>query len=550
MGAPPDRIMIVENDPKINDLIGRQALQSIGYQVQIVENATAAIPQALQFQPAAVMIDLNVPGLSGKDLLVALSSQRINVPAIVIARKGMEADIIQAFRLGAADYLLWPARDAEVVAVVERALRQVRERRERDVLTRQLQQTNQELQTRVRDLTSIVNTAKAVTPLADPYTLYERTLDGLMHTTGADTGWLMMRTDPDKDFTLAASRKLPSDIGARLNQPWDDGISQMTALSGETISMYGEMIKRLQIARLGGAVLAVPVKVQKQVLGMLVAMRSAPRPFSAVEQEMLEAIADFTSIALINLRAFRTLEDRARLLQQSADTGQTQAKRDHEALQRIVHTLQPPLEIIRSSLDILIEGRKGKLPSEQRQILVAAYEKIRLMGDIVERADVSHSPVSKSFTVYNLNNLARQSLTRYNRLAAQKGVSLIGNLCSQPVYVWADSTQIAQVIDALLGAAMQVSPRGAKISLSTGLDTSNQAHVVVQDGRSLDSHQVQHLFDRLPARSQSMSGSPDFSQLKDWITASGGKIWAESKPGQGTSIHFTLLPPREKPAST
>ena len=54
-----------------------------------------------------------------------------------------EADIMQAFRLGASDYLLWPVREAEAISAVERALRQVRERRERERLARQLQSTNQ-----------------------------------------------------------------------------------------------------------------------------------------------------------------------------------------------------------------------------------------------------------------------------------------------------------------------------------------------------------------------------------------------------------------------
>ena len=45
--------------------------------------------------------------------------------------QGQEQDVIQAFRLGAADYLLWPARDAEVVSVVERVLQHVHEQHDR-----------------------------------------------------------------------------------------------------------------------------------------------------------------------------------------------------------------------------------------------------------------------------------------------------------------------------------------------------------------------------------------------------------------------------------
>jgi FixJ family two-component response regulator len=75
------------------------------------------------------------------------------VPVIVIATKEQEGDVIQAFRLGASDYLRWPVREADVVSAVERVLKQVRSKSERETLSRQVKQTNQELQRRVRELT-------------------------------------------------------------------------------------------------------------------------------------------------------------------------------------------------------------------------------------------------------------------------------------------------------------------------------------------------------------------------------------------------------------
>ena len=121
MAFTGDRILLVENDPEISDIIARQALRSVGYQVDVVQDSSAAIKSSLQTPPDLIIVDLNIPGLSAKDMLVVLTSQGVNTPLLVIASKGQEQDIIQAFRLGAADYLLWPARDAEVVSVVERA---------------------------------------------------------------------------------------------------------------------------------------------------------------------------------------------------------------------------------------------------------------------------------------------------------------------------------------------------------------------------------------------------------------------------------------------
>src|SRR5215208_4808664 len=154
MAFTSDRILLVENDPEISDLIARQALKSMGFQVDVVADSSTAIKQALEAPPDLIIADLNLPGLSAKDLLVALSSQGVHTPLLVIASKGQEQDIIQAFRLGAADYLLWPARDAEVVSAVERVLNRVHETRDRQRLDLKLSEMNQHLQRRDRELGS------------------------------------------------------------------------------------------------------------------------------------------------------------------------------------------------------------------------------------------------------------------------------------------------------------------------------------------------------------------------------------------------------------
>jgi DNA-binding response OmpR family regulator len=177
MKTPRERVLLVENDPDVSDLISRQTLQAIGYRVEVAREATTAIREAARFCPDVIIADLNLPGLSGKDLLVALNSQGVEVPVIILAQKGTEADLVQAFRLGASDYLLLPAREAEVVSAVERVLKQVRARQERESLAKQLKQTNDELHRRVRELTTIFAIGKAFTSVTDQQTLFEKIVE-------------------------------------------------------------------------------------------------------------------------------------------------------------------------------------------------------------------------------------------------------------------------------------------------------------------------------------------------------------------------------------
>lgn len=165
--ASGEQILIMESDPDIADLIGRQALQPLGYQVTVVGDAASALKSALQTPAGLILANLNLPGLTGKDLLTALNSQGVKSPLIVIAEKGQEPDAIQAFRLGVTDVIFWPVRDAEIVSIVERALRQSRETRERHKLDRQLKTTNDELQRRLQDLSTVLSTVKALMSITD-----------------------------------------------------------------------------------------------------------------------------------------------------------------------------------------------------------------------------------------------------------------------------------------------------------------------------------------------------------------------------------------------
>jgi DNA-binding response OmpR family regulator len=88
MNTPKERIMVVESDLEVSDLIVRQTLAPLGYRVQLVGSAALALQEAARFVPDVIIANLNLPGLSGKDMLVGLSAQGIDVPIIVLAEKG------------------------------------------------------------------------------------------------------------------------------------------------------------------------------------------------------------------------------------------------------------------------------------------------------------------------------------------------------------------------------------------------------------------------------------------------------------------------------
>jgi DNA-binding response OmpR family regulator len=358
-----ERILIVENDPGIADLIGRQSLQPLGYQVSVVRDASSALKHALQTPPDLILANINLPGLSGKDLLAAFNSQNIKSPIIVIAAKGQEHDAIQAFRLGAMDVLFWPLRDAEVVSIVERALRQTKETRERQKLDRQLKTTNDELQKRLRDLTTVLSTAKAVISITDQRQLFDRILDGTLKLGEADMCWLMLRDEKSKAYLLRAQRHLP-ESWARMNQTMDDGVSSLVALSGESLFMNGSALKKFRLSSLGKAVGVIPIKVRSEVIGLLMVIRKEDRDFVREAQTLLEAMADYASISLVNARLFRALEE-------AAENARMGEKHRHTALQALRDAINGEITGALQPLNLILTEMPGPLNAEQRKALEA-----------------------------------------------------------------------------------------------------------------------------------------------------------------------------------
>ncbi|MGZ6347481.1 MAG: response regulator [Anaerolineales bacterium] len=373
-----ERILIVESDPDISDLIARQALRPLGYDVAVMEEAASALKRAVQTPPDLIVANLNLPGLSGKDLITALTSQGVSTPLVVLAEKGQEADAIQAFRLGAMDVLFWPAHDAEVVRVVERALNQTRETRARQQLAGQLEATNQELQRKVRELTTILAMGKAVMSITDQRQLFDRIVEGALQVSEADLGWLMLRDERTKAFLLNAYRKLPPAWAKKLNQPLDDGISSLVTLSAETLTIHGGPLQKFKVAVLGKSAAVVPLKVQNEVIGLLIVVRKADREIEAVAQSLLEAVADFAAISLVNARLFRALEE-------NAEVAKTNAQQGHAALESLRELIREEMQASLHYLEVLTLSKPGSLTEYQQQALKAVQSSLQKLLSTAEK---------------------------------------------------------------------------------------------------------------------------------------------------------------------
>lgn len=314
-----EKILVVDDDSEVLDLIAHQTLQPAGYETRVANDINSALAEMKAFQPDLIIASLHLPGLNARDLLAALKSRDNLTPVIVTAERGQDQQVIQAFRLGATDTLRWPTYEPEVINVVERVLQQVREQKQRQIQIDELNQKNDALKGEVEELITVHRTGRKIAAVTDLPVLFTTIIQSATETCNADLGWLLIKDDKGERFILAAEINLPQSMAIHLNKPWHDGISTVAAETGRTFAAVKEALSGTMAGELGQSLMAAPILIGKQAVGLICIMRREATSFSQKDQVNLESLTDFSSIALVNAYRTHAAEDRARRLQRKAD---------------------------------------------------------------------------------------------------------------------------------------------------------------------------------------------------------------------------------------
>jgi DNA-binding NtrC family response regulator len=138
-GERKDRVLIVEDEE--NARMGYEALlERWGYSVLGVASAEAALAEFTNFQPHAMIADVELPGMNGLNLIKQLGDDLRGIPTIVITGKGTDERNVEAIEAGAYWYIEKPFKKPILQALLARALESVRNARERESMRRQLRE--------------------------------------------------------------------------------------------------------------------------------------------------------------------------------------------------------------------------------------------------------------------------------------------------------------------------------------------------------------------------------------------------------------------------
>ncbi len=124
----------------------------LGYTVDTFDNATAFLDNALDISPAVLLLDMRMPGANGLELQQRMESLGRKTPIIFISGESDKDEIIEAFRMGAVDFLLKPFNREKLCQVVDKALEIDRQRNQDFVKTDALRRSFDTLSTREQEI--------------------------------------------------------------------------------------------------------------------------------------------------------------------------------------------------------------------------------------------------------------------------------------------------------------------------------------------------------------------------------------------------------------
>lgn len=121
--APHGRpqVVIADDDPTILALV-RTALQNFGMECRTAVDGPSALELIRKGRPHAAVLDVNMPGMDGYEVLSGVRSDQLPVRVLLLTARQQESDILRGFALGADDYVVKPFSPMELVARLKRLL--------------------------------------------------------------------------------------------------------------------------------------------------------------------------------------------------------------------------------------------------------------------------------------------------------------------------------------------------------------------------------------------------------------------------------------------
>ncbi len=252
---------------------------------------------------------------------------------------------------------------------------------------------------------------------------------------------------------------------------------------------------------------------------------------------------------------YRNYEDMRLRLKESAEEKIQNERQNRELISNITHDLKTPITAIKGYMEGIMDGvadTPEKMDRYIRIVYTKANDMNRLINELTYYSGINSSRIPYNFLRMNLADFFADCVEDVGMDLESQNIKLsYTNLVDEDTLIIADPEQLKKVIDNIIGNSVKYmdKPKGA-INIRI-LDEVDSVRIEIEDnGKGIAAKDLGKIFERFyrtdASRNSAMGGSGiGLSIVKKIIEDHGGYIWATSKEGIGTCMHFVIRKYRE-----
>ena len=207
-----------------------------------------------------------------------------------------------------------------------------------------------------------------------------------------------------------------------------------------------------------------------------------------------------------------------------------------------------PIAIIREGICQVVEGLHGELAAEQKRFLSISLNNInrliKIVDSIFDVSEIEYSRTELDREVTDIVALAGKVIANFSQQAKNKGLEIKQSFPGKKIELSIDKERIRQAFANLISNAFDFTDQGSIEIKIQEQDTAIECSVS-DTGSGIPEQALPRIFDKFQQSGKSYGPGPKgvglgLAIVKAIVERHKGKIWVESKPGQGATFTFTL----------
>jgi signal transduction histidine kinase len=308
--------------------------------------------------------------------------------------------------------------------------------------------------------------------------------------------------------------------------------------------------------------LYVPLISNNQVIGVMQVQHYAVNAFHETDLTLLSILANQAAIAFENAQLYTKVQLYAQQLEQRvtertlelAAANQRLTELDHlkdQFVSSVSHELRTPLANVKLYLQLLTRGRPDKYEDYLQTLLRETRRLEKLIDDLLELSQLDLKVTAFDLEPADVNYLTAELVQDRILMAAERGLLVDCQLAAEPLSALIDPRRFTQIISNLMTNALNYTPAGGLVTLSTttqSREDSTWVTVTIRDtGSGIPAQEISHIFERFfrgaASRQVGVPGTGlGLAICKEIVGQMGGCITVESQSGQGTAFTVWLRP--------